>query len=126
MAERLWSRRDLNFIFSTSLKVSNTTARSWREEGGGGGHKEEVSSVADQKDGPAKKFGYKTKLSLYQVHDEIQLYGEVNDKENTRPAVLGVCWHHHIREAAEDGKKGDNPVMWSRNMFKHKIWRQII
>lgn len=29
MAERLWSKRDLNFIFSTSLNVSNTTAKSW-------------------------------------------------------------------------------------------------
>lgn len=32
MAERLWSSRDLNFIFSTSLNVSNTTARSWRRD----------------------------------------------------------------------------------------------
>lgn len=35
---------------------------------------------------------------MYQVHDEVELYGEVNNEENTGPAVLGVRWHHHIRE----------------------------
>lgn len=30
IAERLWSKSDLNFIFSTSLNVSKTTARSWK------------------------------------------------------------------------------------------------
>lgn len=31
MAERLWSSRDLNFIFSTSLNVSKTTAKSYKK-----------------------------------------------------------------------------------------------
>lgn len=35
---------------------------------------------------------------LYQVHDEVELYGEVNNKEDTGPAILGVCGHHHIRK----------------------------
>lgn len=34
----------------------------------------------------------------YQVHDEVELYGEVDNEEHTRPAVLGVGRHHHIRE----------------------------
>lgn len=44
------------------------------------------------------------KANLYQVHDEIELYGEVNNEENTGPAVLGVCWHHHIRETTRKRK----------------------
>lgn len=32
MAERLWRSRDLNFIFSTSLNVSKTTAKSYKRE----------------------------------------------------------------------------------------------
>lgn len=30
------------------------------------------------------------KPKKYQIHDEIELYGEVNNEEHTGPAVLGV------------------------------------
>lgn len=50
------------------------------------------------------------KASQYQIHDEIELYGEVNDEEHTGPAVLGVCWHHHIRETTK------KELTWDKKM----------
>lgn len=38
---------------------------------------------------------------FYQVHDKVELDREVYNEENTGPAVLGVCWHHHIRETTK-------------------------
>lgn len=36
----------------------------------------------------------------HQVHDEVQLDGEVHDKEDTGPGVPGVGRHHHVWETA--------------------------
>lgn len=41
------------------------------------------------------------KSFFYQVHDKVELDREVYNEENTGPAVLGVCWHHHIRETTK-------------------------
>lgn len=36
----------------------------------------------------------------HQVHDEVELNGEIHYEEDTGPGVPGVRWHHHIRETA--------------------------
>ena len=49
------------------------------------------------------------KVKAHQVHDEVELYGEVNDEEDTAPAVPGVGRHHHVRKAA--GKQRLSPYL---------------
>lgn len=106
MAECLWSSRDLNFIFSTSLNVSKTTAKSYKK---GDRNDNETSLQSDQVHAE-RMTGRFLKASQYQIHDEIELYGEVNDEEHTGPAVLGVCWHHHIRETTK------KELTWDKKM----------
>lgn len=38
-------------------------------------------------------------VCVYQVHDEIEFNGKVDDEEDTGPTVPRVCWHHHVWEA---------------------------
>ena len=38
----------------------------------------------------------------HQVHDEVQLNGEIHYEEDTGPGVPGIRWHHHIRETASE------------------------
>lgn len=81
------------------------------------------------------------KVSLYQIHDEVELYGEVNNEEHTGPAVLGVCWHHHIRETRKikrwawdkekihgscDGRITTNIVSININITHHTVYFNII
>lgn len=46
--------------------------------------------------------------ATHQVHDEVQLDGEVHDEEDTGPGVPGVGGHHHVWETAlaEDYPQG--------------------
>lgn len=41
----------------------------------------------------------RAKGDTHQVHDEVQLDGEVHDEEDTGPGVPGVGGHHDVREA---------------------------
>ena len=49
--------------------------------------------------------------ATHQVHDKIQLNGEVHDEDDTGPGVPGVGGHHHIWEAvfAEHYPQGPCP-----------------
>lgn len=38
----------------------------------------------------------------HQVHDEVQLNGEIHYEEDTGPGVPGIRWHHHVRETASE------------------------
>lgn len=109
MAERLWSSRDLNFIFSTSLNVSKTTAKSYKK-GDRNDNKKKITSVWPVWTHAERITGQFLKAFQYQIHDEIELYGEVNNEEHTGPAVLGVCWHHHIRETTK------KELTWDKKM----------
>lgn len=61
---------------------------------------------------------------MYQVHDEVELYGEVNNEENTGPTVLGVCWHHHIRKTRR--KRGNiQNENYRLNLNTHAVWQNI-
>lgn len=62
---------------------------------------------------------------LYQVHDEVELYGEVNNEENTGPAVLGIRRHHHIRETKKKKEERDREkceLNESRD-GREKLWK---
>ena len=37
----------------------------------------------------------------YEIHDQIELETQINDKEETRPRVMAVRRHHHIRVTME-------------------------
>lgn len=41
-----------------------------------------------------------TRQVTHQVHDEVQLDGEVHDEEDAGPGVPGVGRHHHVWETA--------------------------
>lgn len=38
----------------------------------------------------------------HQVHDEVQLDGEIHYEEDTGPGVPGIRWHHHIGKTASE------------------------
>uniref|UniRef100_A0A0E9PAY6 Uncharacterized protein n=1 Tax=Anguilla anguilla TaxID=7936 RepID=A0A0E9PAY6_ANGAN len=53
--------------------------------------------------------------SQKQVHDEIELNGQVNNEKHTGPAIPGVCRHHYIRKVCccQKHKQADNTVLQS-------------
>ncbi len=47
---------------------------------------------------------YHVRHKTYQVHEEVQVDGQVRDEEGGRPSTGVVALHHHIRVAEnEDG-----------------------
>lgn len=66
----------------------------------------------------------KGRKSLYQVHDEVELYGKVDDEEHAGPAVLRVRWHHHIRKTTrEEFSHTDQNQKQPKNIQKMQLWR---
>lgn len=37
-----------------------------------------------------------------QIHDEVELDGQIHNEENAWPTILGICWHHHIWKTREE------------------------
>jgi len=57
----------------------------------------------------------------HQVHDEVQLNGEIHYEEDTGPGVPGVRWHHHIRETAPEK---DTSLSTKQLMLQFPLQRQ--
>lgn len=49
--------------------------------------------------------------ATHQVHDEVQLDGEVHDEEDAGPGVPGVGGHHHIWEAVFAERHPQGPCL---------------
>jgi hypothetical protein len=49
--------------------------------------------------GIAETSSRSTLLKTYQVHEEVQVDGQVRDEEGSRPSTRVVALHHHIRVA---------------------------
>lgn len=54
-----------------------------------------------------------------QIHDEVELDGQIYNEENAWPTILRICWHHHIWKTSKEKKMEKRWIVYYESFIKH-------